>query len=36
MSPEFDRLYAAIGRPSIPPERVLRAQIAADFLFDSQ
>jgi transposase len=24
MSPEFDALYACIGRPSIPPERLLR------------
>src|SRR5215203_3785690 len=27
MSPEFDRLYARVGRPSIPPERLLRAQL---------
>jgi hypothetical protein len=25
MSREFDRLYATTGRPSIPPERLLRA-----------
>ena len=25
MSPKFDALYACIGRPSIPPERLLRA-----------
>jgi transposase len=25
LSPEFDRLYSDIGRPSIPPERLLRA-----------
>jgi transposase len=25
MSPEFDRLYARVGRPSVPPERLLRA-----------
>lgn len=25
MSPEFDRIYAADGRPSIPPEQLLRA-----------
>lgn len=25
MSPEFDRLYSSVGRPSIPPERLLRA-----------
>src|SRR5712692_4577898 len=27
----FDRLYAAIGRPSIPPERLLRAQLLQIF-----
>jgi transposase len=27
MSREFDRLYAAVGRPSVPPERLLRAQL---------
>jgi transposase len=27
MSREFDRLYASVGRPSIPPERLLRAQL---------
>ena len=31
MSPEFDRLYAAGGRPSIPPERLLRAQLLQVF-----
>jgi transposase len=25
LSPEFDRLYARTGRPSVPPERLLRA-----------
>ena len=25
LSPRFDRLYAAGGRPSIPPEQLLRA-----------
>src|SRR5688572_7216406 len=25
LSPQFDRLYSAIGRPSIPPEQLLRA-----------
>jgi transposase len=25
LSPEFDRLYSRIGRPSIPPEKLLRA-----------
>jgi transposase len=27
MSREFDKLYASVGRPSIPPERLLRAQL---------
>jgi transposase len=27
MSREFDHLYARVGRPSIPPERLLRAQL---------
>jgi hypothetical protein len=31
MSWEFDRLYAATGRPSIPPERLLRAQLLQIF-----
>ena len=25
LSPAFDRLYSTIGRPSIPPEKLLRA-----------
>jgi transposase len=25
MSPEFDRMYSRLGRPSIPPEKLLRA-----------
>ena len=25
LSPEFDRLYARTGRPSVPPEKLLRA-----------
>ena len=25
LSPDFDRIYSAVGRPSIPPERLLRA-----------
>ena len=28
MSREFDKLYAAVGRPSIPPERLLRGKFA--------
>jgi transposase len=31
MSPEFDRLYSDLGRPSIPPERLLRAQLLQAF-----
>ena len=31
MSREFDRLYARIGRPSVPPERLLRAQLPQIF-----
>ena len=31
MSREFDTLYATIGRPSIPPERLLRAQLLQIF-----
>jgi len=27
LSPEFDRMYADIGRPSIPPERLLKASL---------
>ena len=27
LSPEFARLYAKTGRPSIPPEKLLRAQL---------
>ena len=25
LSPQFDRLYSTVGRPSIPPEQLLRA-----------
>ena len=27
LSPEFDRMYASVGRPSIPPEKLLRALV---------
>ncbi len=27
LSPQFDKMYAKIGRPSIPPEQLLRAQL---------
>src|SRR3989442_9057432 len=33
MSREFDTLYAKVGRPSIPPERLLRAQFLQIFYF---
>jgi transposase len=31
MSRDFDGLYATIGRPSVPPERLLRAQLLQIF-----
>lgn len=31
LSPRFDRLYSAIGRPSIPPEKLLRALLLQGF-----
>jgi transposase len=31
MSREFGRLYARVGRPSVPPERLLRAQLLQIF-----
>jgi transposase len=31
ISREFDRLYARVGRPSTPPERLLRAQLLQIF-----
>ena len=31
MSPRFARLYAQVGRPSIPPERLLRALLLQIF-----
>jgi transposase/sulfur relay (sulfurtransferase) complex TusBCD TusD component (DsrE family) len=27
LSPEFDRMYAVVGRPSIPPERLLKSSL---------
>ena len=27
LSSEFDRMYAEVGRPSIPPERLLKASL---------
>ena len=31
MNPEFDRIYAEIGRPSIPPERLLKVRFSCRF-----
>ena len=31
MSRDFGRLYATVGRPSVPPERLLRAQLLQIF-----
>jgi transposase len=31
MSQDFSRLHAATGRPSVPPERLLRAQLRQIF-----
>ena len=31
LSPEFDCMYAAVGRPSIPPERLLKASLLIVF-----
>ena len=27
LSPEFDQMYSVVGRPSIPPERVLKSSV---------
>ena len=31
LSPQFDSMYAKVGRPSIPPEQLLRAQLLQMF-----
>src|SRR6059036_2535027 len=31
LSPQFDRLYSRMGRPSIPPEKLLRALLLQGF-----
>ena len=28
LSPQFNKMYAKVGRPSIPPEQLLRAQLS--------
>ena len=34
LSGDFSALYARMGRPSIPPEKLLRAMLLASVLFD--
>src|ERR1017187_9006268 len=36
LSPQFDRMYASEGRPSIAPEKLLRVTVVADAVLDSQ
>ena len=36
LSPEFNRIYSIYGRPSIPPERLLRCPAAASALYRAQ
>src|ERR1700686_1974685 len=37
LSPQFNKMYAKVGRPSIPPEQLLRAQLLhADVVFGAQ
>jgi transposase len=36
LSPPFNRLYANAGRPSIAPEKLLRAFVAADAVLGEQ
>ena len=36
LSPQFHKMYAKVGRPSIPPEQLLRAQLFADVVFGAQ
>jgi transposase len=36
MAKDFDGLYAKTGRPSVPPERLLRAVSLADLLYGAQ
>ncbi|MCY4520701.1 MAG: hypothetical protein OXC13_07960 [Caldilineaceae bacterium] len=28
LAPEFDRMYASVGRASVPPERLLKASLS--------
>ena len=36
LSPEFDRMYAKEGRPSIAPEKLLRAQLLQMLVFSAE
>ena len=36
LSPQFSRMYAREGRPSIAPEKLLRALVTADAVFGPQ
>ncbi len=36
LSPLFDQMYRVLGRPSIPPERLLEASLLMALLHDSQ
>ena len=36
LSPEFDRMYAGVGRPSIPPERLLKASLLIALLLGEE
>ena len=36
LSPLFDEMYAEVGRPSIPPERLLKAWACDQPVLDAQ
>jgi transposase len=36
LSPIFDQMYSSVGRPSIPPERLLKASPLMAFVHNSQ
>jgi hypothetical protein len=36
LSPQFHKMYAKVGRPSIPPEQLLRAQLLQMLYFGAQ
>jgi hypothetical protein len=35
LSPLFDQMYSVLGRPSIPPERLLKASLKNSYVFCS-